>query len=92
MRWVAARFHESVVQVKHRSPVQVNYLALCCTSMIVTVTGADGLLGSNLVRLLLEAGHQVRVLLEEGRRSRTLEGLDVERYYGTILDAAALGP
>ncbi len=58
--------------------------------MKVTVTGADGLLGSNLVRLLLEEGHSVRVFLQEGKGSPSLEGLDVERRYGDILDASSV--
>jgi dihydroflavonol-4-reductase len=54
--------------------------------MQVLVTGADGLLGSNMVRLLLAAGHQVGVLIQSGRDPFTLEGLDIERYQGDILD------
>lgn len=58
--------------------------------MKVVVTGADGLLGSNLVRVLLAAGHRVRVFLQEGKRSPTLDGLNLERRYGDILDPGAL--
>lgn len=54
--------------------------------MKVTVTGADGLLGSNLVRLLLEAGSTVRVFLQTGKKSPTLDGLEIEKIYGDILD------
>ena len=54
------------------------------------MTGADGLLGSNLVRLLLEAGHTVRVFLQEGKKSPTLDGLTIERVYGDIIDPQAL--
>ena len=50
------------------------------------VTGADGLLGSNLVRALLAAGHSVRVLIQPGSRSRSLEGLDLDRVEGDLLD------
>jgi len=50
------------------------------------VTGADGLLGSNLVRALLGAGHSVRVLIQPGSRSRSLEGLPLERMEGDLLD------
>lgn len=58
--------------------------------MKVIVTGADGLLGGNLVRVLLESGHRVRVFLQEGRKSPTLEGLDIERFQGDILDPESL--
>lgn len=54
--------------------------------MKVIVTGADGLLGSNLVRVLLDAGHRVRVFLQDGRKAPTLEGLDIERRWGDILN------
>ena len=50
------------------------------------ITGADGLLGSNLVRVLLAAGHSVRVLIQPGSRSRSLEGLPLERREGDLLD------
>lgn len=54
--------------------------------MKVLVTGADGVLGSNLVRELLERKHDVSVLLFEGTTSTTLDGLDIERFYGNILN------
>lgn len=60
--------------------------------MNVSVTGADGLLGSNLVRSLLEAGHSVTVLLQKGRNSGTLDGLPLKTYYGDILDPPSLEP
>jgi dihydroflavonol-4-reductase len=58
--------------------------------MRVTVTGADGLLGSNIVRQLLAAGHGVRVFLQEGKKSPTLDGLALERVYGDILEPRSL--
>ncbi|TXT49363.1 MAG: hypothetical protein FD137_710 [Spirochaetes bacterium] len=58
--------------------------------MKVIVTGADGLLGSNLVRVLLEQGHSVRVFLQEGKASPTLEGLALEQSHGDILDPVSL--
>jgi dihydroflavonol-4-reductase len=54
--------------------------------MKVLVTGPDGLLGSNLVRLLLKRGYETRVFLQNDRRSSTLEGLDLDVVRGDILD------
>jgi dihydroflavonol-4-reductase len=51
----------------------------------VLVTGADGLLGSNLVRELLDLDHSVRVLIQPGSGSRTLEGLALDRAGGDLL-------
>lgn len=54
--------------------------------MKVFVTGADGLLGNNMVRLLLERGFQVQVLIQNGRNPGYLEGLDIEVSYGDLLN------
>lgn len=54
----------------------------------VLVTGADGLLGSHLVRRLLEGGYEVRALLQPGSDSPTLHGLGIETYEGDILGGA----
>lgn len=56
----------------------------------VIVTGADGLLGSNLVRALLDDGYEVSVFLMEGTTAQTLEGLPIKKYYGNILDIKSL--
>ena len=53
--------------------------------MKILITGADGLLGSNLVRLLISQGHTIRVFLQTTSKSKTLQGLDIEKYYGDIL-------
>jgi dihydroflavonol-4-reductase len=58
--------------------------------MRALVTGADGLLGSNLVRKLLDAGIGVRALLHPTSKSETLDGLDIERMRGDILDTASV--
>lgn len=55
--------------------------------MITLVTGATGLVGNNVVRLLLERGRAVRVLERAGSDSRPLQGLDVERAVGDVCDA-----
>ena len=52
--------------------------------MKALVTGADGLLGSNLVRLLLERQIQVRAFILPQSKSNTLEGLDIEKIQGDI--------
>jgi dihydroflavonol-4-reductase len=54
------------------------------------VTGATGLLGNNLVRQLLEAGHEVRVLARAGSDRRPFEDLTLERCEGDVRDAAAV--
>lgn len=58
--------------------------------MRVLVTGADGLLGTNIVRYLLETGHQVSVFLMKGSASTTLNGLPIQSFYGNILEPSSL--
>jgi dihydroflavonol-4-reductase len=54
--------------------------------MPILVTGATGLLGNNIVRLLLDQGQAVRVLVRAGADPRPLEGLDVETCEGDVRD------
>ena len=54
------------------------------------VLGASGQLGSNLVRVLLEKGDRVRVLLRPTSKTLVLEGLDLERAYGDLNDYDSL--
>ncbi len=56
----------------------------------ILVTGATGLVGNNVVRQLLHAGHAVRALVRASADPRPLEGLDVERVVGDVTDAAAV--
>lgn len=59
--------------------------------MKVLVTGPDGVLGSNLVRILLNDGYDVSVMLiNEDIPTPTLDGLNITRYYGNILDPESL--
>lgn len=60
--------------------------------MRVLVTGADGLLGSNLVRLLLSRGYTVRVFLFPSSESKSLDGLNIEKFYGNILEPDSMNP
>ena len=52
----------------------------------ILVTGADGLLGSNLVRELLSRGYQVRAFVQSGRNVNTLDDLVIEKFNGDILN------
>jgi dihydroflavonol-4-reductase len=54
--------------------------------MKILVTGADGLLGNNLVRELLSRKHEVNVLLLPNSDASSLDGLDIERFFGNILN------
>jgi dihydroflavonol-4-reductase len=54
------------------------------------VTGATGLLGNNVVRLLLERGDEVRVLTRLTSDPRPLAGLEVEQIQGDLHDEAAI--
>ncbi len=56
----------------------------------ILVTGADGMLGSNLIRELLHRNHEVRAFIEKGRSNPTLEGLPIERREGNLLDKESL--
>jgi dihydroflavonol-4-reductase len=56
----------------------------------ILVTGAGGFLGSHVARVLLGRGHQVRVLVRPSRPNKALEGLDVERAEGDLLDEPSL--
>lgn len=54
------------------------------------VTGATGFVGSAVVRTLLAAGHEVRVLARPGGDRRNLAGLDVAVAEGDLGNAASL--
>lgn len=56
----------------------------------ILVTGADGLLGSNLVRTLISRNYDVRVLIQRDRSVPSLDGLDIERVSGDVLDFTSL--
>ena len=56
--------------------------------MLAAVTGASGHLGANLVRALIDSKWQVRALVRHDMRA--LEGLDIERISGDVLDEESL--
>lgn len=58
--------------------------------MTHVVTGATGLLGANLVRALLEAGHQVRAVAIEESGHPALDGLDVPYVRADVRDPAQI--
>ncbi|MBU8891714.1 MAG: NAD-dependent epimerase/dehydratase family protein [Bacteroidales bacterium] len=58
--------------------------------MKIFVTGGDGLLGSNLVRELLARDHKLTVLVQSEREVSTLDGLNLEKVEGNLLDFESL--
>ncbi len=54
--------------------------------MKIAVTGATGHIGANVVRGLLDNGFEVKALYRSASKLRALEGLDVEKAEGNILD------
>lgn len=59
--------------------------------MRALVTGANGLVGANLVRVLLNDGRdQVRVMVRPTSDTRAIDGLDVERVHGDVRDRDSL--
>jgi len=57
---------------------------------MILVTGASGFVGSAVIRQLLQAGEQVRVLLRPNSSRKTILGLDVDVAIGDLLDAHSL--
>ena len=58
--------------------------------MTVVVTGATGFIGANIVRVLLDTGETVRVLVRPNSDTRNLDGLPVDMVYGDIRDDASV--
>lgn len=53
------------------------------------VFGASGFLGSHVTRHLVDAGHDVRVMLRPTSDTRAIDDLPVERRYGDLFDDAS---
>lgn len=58
--------------------------------MLTFVTGGTGFIGGAVVRRLLEAGHEVKVLVRPEADTRQLDGLPVELVEGDLRDRASL--
>ena len=58
--------------------------------MKALVTGATGFLGSHLVRLLRQEGHEVRILYRSASKLSPLADLELETMQGTLDDVTAL--
>ena len=58
--------------------------------MTTLVTGATGLVGSHVTRLLVERGDSVRALVRERSPLDELAGLEIELVHGDVLDRASV--
>ena len=50
------------------------------------VIGANGFLGSHVTRQLVDAGHQVRIMVRDRANTVGIDDLDVQRFTGDIFD------
>src|SRR5690606_28657019 len=60
--------------------------------MLYIVTGANGHLGNNLVRVLKLNNHDVRVLILKNDTLKSLENFNLDVYHGDVTDKASLRP
>ncbi len=61
------------------------------TKTVYIITGADGFLGNNIVRLLQNRKNtEIRALILAGDQSESLHGLTCKKYTGNILDPDSL--
>ena len=59
-------------------------------AMKVLVTGANGHIGSNVVRSLLAQDYHVKAFIRKGADTRGLDGLDIEYCYGDVMKVETL--
>jgi len=60
--------------------------------MKILVTGATGFLGNNLVRKLLQQGHEIVTTVRPTSDLRPLDGLQVETVHASLTDPKAISP
>lgn len=60
------------------------------SAYLTLVTGVTGLVGNNVVRMLLDRGQRVRALVRKNSARQPLEGLDVETAVGDVCDAESV--
>lgn len=58
--------------------------------MKVLVTGANGHIGANVVRSLLDQHHEVKAFVRKNSDTQGLSGLDIEMCYGDVMDSDSL--
>ena len=58
--------------------------------MKTLITGANGFVGSAVLRLLVNNGHEVRALVRPGSDRRNFDGIDLEVFEGDLKDADSL--
>jgi len=58
--------------------------------MKTLITGANGFVGSAVLRLLIKKGHEVRALVRSGSDRRNFDGIDLEVIEGDLRDPESL--
>ncbi len=61
-----------------------------CTRKPALVVGANGYMGSHVTKQLVASGRNVRILVRATSNTRSIDGLQVERYLGDVMDIESL--